>query len=446
MHDDKQLWNGLAVFSALLFVLFCATPASADDEASVLHKFHTISTVASTLPANGDVNPYGIVLVRQTIGNLQKGHVLISNFNSSANLQGTGTTIVDVAPDGTLTQFAQINASTLPGACPGGVGLTTALAVLQTGWVIVGSLPTTDGTSATAQAGCLIVLDSKGNVAETFFGSLINGPWDMTSNDNDHQAKLYVTNVLNGTLAAGGTVVNQGTVVRINLGVSTETMPWIESMTVIASGFSERTDPAALVIGPTGVGLSPLCEDDDRDDCTVPSQEDHRVLYVADSLNNRIAAIPDAAHRNDSAGNGVTAASGGSLNDPLGLIVVPNGHILVVNGNDGFAIEFSPAARKSPKSCWTIPAAPFPAPALFSGWFSTPSAVCCSSTTPATLWTSCTKVRLFHNSAPSFSRGEGGAFCIPHGHDRGSFFTCTQPTGLFFPPAPSESPSPPGSP
>src|SRR5271156_152741 len=270
MRNEEVSCKGLVAFGALLFALMSATPALADDEASVLKQFHKISTVASTVPANGDVNPYGIVLVRQSIGKLQKGHVLISNFNNSANLQGTGTTIVDVAPDGTVSQFAQIDAKTLPGPCPGGIGLTTALAVLQTGWVIVGSLPTTDGTSATAQAGCLIVLDSKGNPVETFFGSLINGPWDMTSTDNNFEAKLYVTNVLSGTVVANGVVVNQGTVVRIDLGVSEKAMPWIESMTVIGSGFAQRTDPAALVIGPTGVGLSPLCEADDQDDCTVP--------------------------------------------------------------------------------------------------------------------------------------------------------------------------------
>jgi hypothetical protein len=326
-----------------------ARPVLADDEGSVLNKFHTISTVASTVPSNGDINPYGIVRVQHTIGNLQQGHVLISNFNNSMNLQGTGTTIVDVAPNGAVTQFAAINASTLPGPCPGGVGLTTALAVLRTGWVIVGSLPTTDGTSATAQAGCLIVLDSKGNAVETFYGSLVNGPWDMTATDDEHEAKLYVTNVLNGTVAGAGALVNQGTVVRIDLGVSEKAMPWIESMTVIGSGFAQRTDPGALVIGPTGVGLSPLCDADDQDDCTVRSQDDARVLYVADSLNNRIAAIPDAAHRHDSAGTGITVAKGGSLNDPLGLIVVPNGHILVVNGNDGFAIEFSPRGEQIAK-------------------------------------------------------------------------------------------------
>ena len=106
----------------------------------------------------------------------------MSNFNNGANLQGTGTTIMEVSPDGkTVNVFAQINASILPGKCPGGVGLTTALVALQRGWVIVGSLPTTDGMSDTAQAGCLIVLDSKGNVVETFTGSPINGPWDMTA-------------------------------------------------------------------------------------------------------------------------------------------------------------------------------------------------------------------------------------------------------------------------
>ncbi len=71
---------------------------------------------------------------------------------------------MQIAPDGTTSLFAQIDANNLPGPCPGGVGLTTALAVLRSGWVIVGSLPTTDGTSATAQAGCLLVLDNQGNV------------------------------------------------------------------------------------------------------------------------------------------------------------------------------------------------------------------------------------------------------------------------------------------
>ena len=122
---------------------------------------------------------------------------------------------------------------------------------------------------------------------------------------------------------------------RIDLAVSETRMPQIQSITEIGSGFSERTDPAALVIGPTGVGLSPGCEEE-GDGC---------VLYIADSLNNRIGAIFNPLRRRHSAGTGLTVSSGGSLNDPLGLTVAPNGHILVVNGDDGFITEITPGGK-----------------------------------------------------------------------------------------------------
>ena len=97
------------------------------------------------------------------------------------------------------------------------MGLTTALSVLPGGWVVVGSLPTSNGKSATAKAGCLIVLGPSGHVRETLSGHGINGPWDMTALSYGNTAQLFVTNVLNGTVAAGGTTVNQGTVLRITL-------------------------------------------------------------------------------------------------------------------------------------------------------------------------------------------------------------------------------------
>jgi len=295
-----------------------------------------ITVVASTVPANGDVNPYGIVRVPRSVGKLVRGSILISNFNNSANLQGTGTTIVQISPTGSFSQFAQIDAGALPGPCPGGVGLTTALVVLRSGWVIVGSLPTSDGSAATAQAGCLIVLDSSGNVAETITDAQINGPWDMTAfdetGDEGHasRASLFVANVLNGTAAAGGSVVNEGTVVRVDLDVSSSANPSVESITVIGSGFSERTDPAALVIGPTGVALG----------------KNHKTLYVADSLNNRIAAISDPLHRSSSANTGTTVSSGGSLNDPLGMTLSIDGNILTANGNDGNLVETTPMGKQ----------------------------------------------------------------------------------------------------
>jgi hypothetical protein len=286
----------------------------------------TIITVASTVPGNGDINPYGVVVVPRTTGNLVRGNVLVSNFNNAGNAQGTGTTIVQISPSGNLSLFAHIRRSSLPGSCPGGVGLTTALTIVQGNWVIVGSLPTKDGTAATAKAGCLIVLNRFGNVVETIAGHGINGPWDMTSIDrSDNDSLLFVTNVLNGTVAANGNVVHKGTVLRLDLQVSDSTRPQLKSVTEVGSGFSERTDPAALVIGPTGVGLGA-----------------DGTLYVADSLNNRIASISNASDRSDSAQTGQTVSENGSLNDPLGLTIAPSGHILTVNGNDGNLVEVTP--------------------------------------------------------------------------------------------------------
>jgi hypothetical protein len=295
--------------------------------------FSTVKQGPSTIPTNGDENPYGVVVVKHSVGLLHRGDVLVSNFNNNMNQQGLGSTIVEVSPTGSVTQFAQISASSVPG-CIGGVGLTTALVVLHGGWVVVGSLPTSNGMSATAQAGCLIVLDSNGNVAETFQNNGINGPWDMTAVSNRHFAELFVTNVLNGTVAASPdpanpNIVDEGTVLRLNLRISRHEPPRLLRVTEIGSGFPERTDQAALVIGPTGVGLGR-----------------NGTLYVADTLNNRIAAIRNATFRHSSAGIGMTVSSGGSLNGPLGLVIAPNGDILSVNSLDGNLVETTPRGKQ----------------------------------------------------------------------------------------------------
>ena len=290
---------------------------------------YTIVKVASTVPPNGDLNPYGVAVVPRTSGKLNAGDILVSNFNNSANQQGTGTTIMDITPAGQASVFAQIDSSSLPGQCPGGVGLTTALVVLRAGWVVVGSLPTSNGTPATAQAGCLLVLSNQGVVVETITNILINGPWDMTALDQDGTANLFVTNVLNGTVAANGNVVHGGAVVRINTTQSATAMPAVQSMTVIGSGFAERTDPAALVIGPTGAALAP-----------------DGTLYVADTLDNRIVSIGDAVNRMSSAQNGQTLSNTSVFNGPLGLAVRPNnGDILSVNGGNGMLVVLTSAGQ-----------------------------------------------------------------------------------------------------
>ena len=329
----RDLRRAAACCAALgLALLMLPVLAQAASE-PILRRLDDVKTVASTVPgANGDLNPYGVVIIPRSSGRLVRGDILVSNFNNAASAanpggeQGRGTTIVEISPRGQSHLFAQIDSAQLPGPCPGGVGLTTALTVLPGGWVVVGSLPTSDGTSATAQAGCLLILNNQGKVVKTLSGHGINGPWDMTSiSRNDDEATLFVTNVLNDTVNGGGSVVHEGTILRIELRLGEDSAPREVGRTTIASGLSEKTDPAALVIGPTGVALG--------------QDSDKNVLYVADSADNRIAAIPNALERTTSAGRGKDVSIGGALNDPLGLAVADDGHILTVNGNDGFIVE-----------------------------------------------------------------------------------------------------------
>ena len=74
------------------------------------------------------------------------------------------------------------------------------------------------------------------------------------------------------------------------------------------------------------------------------------MLYVADTLNNRITVISHPMTRDDSAGTGATLTAGGSLNGPLGLTVAEGGHILTVNGGDGFITEVTPRGAQIAKT------------------------------------------------------------------------------------------------
>jgi hypothetical protein len=322
---------------ALVMVLGLSSAASAASPAPMAIG-GTLRSIVSTKPTNGDVNPYGMALVQRSTGRLVSGDVLVSNFNNAKNLQGTGTTIVEMSPTGSKTLFATIDPLSLPSACPGGVGLTTALSVFKSGWVVVGSLPSSTGKAANAKAGCLLVLDRNGKVVETWSGRGINGPWDMTSTEHGSTASLFVTNVLNGTVAAKGKVARDGTVIRLDLSLRSGKPPLLAKSTVIGSGFPERTDPGALVVGPTGVGVGSAGQ-----------------LYVADTADNKINVIVNATTRSTSAGEGTTLTSGGALNNPLGLFVAPNGTVLTVNAAEGWS-SASLRENRSRQRCSTAQA------------------------------------------------------------------------------------------
>jgi uncharacterized protein (TIGR03118 family) len=297
----------------------------------------------STIPANGDLNPYGVAFVPETFpsgGSLHPGDILVSNFNSAAtNQNGTGTTIVDIAPDGTKTLFYQ-GPST-----PDQIGLDTALGVLKSGFVIVGNLPATydsQGNILSVGPGSLRILDRTGTVVETLSDSnLLDGPWDMTINDQGDRAQIFVSNVLSGT------------VTRIDLEIHNGANPKVTSETQIASGYAHEVTQPVLAFGPTGLAYDPK-----RD-----------ILYVASTLDNEIFAISDAGDRRHDAGMGRLIFNDNThLHGPLGLVLAPNGDLIVANG-DGVnpdpsqpseLVEFTPHGHFVGQfSINSNPAAPF---------------------------------------------------------------------------------------
>jgi hypothetical protein len=302
--------------------------------AAFLAPLKTVKTLTSTVPANGDINPYGIVSVPTSVGKLKAGQMLISNFNAKEGAkesgQGTGTTIVQVSTAGKVSPFATVDAKTLPGPCPGGVGLTTALNILPGGYVVVGSLPTTNGKTATAKYGCLIVLDSEGKAVKTIAGKNIQGPWDSTAVSKGSKTTLFVSNALNGGAAKGKHTDKNSTVLRIELESGEGQMPKVLGETVIADKIPWIDSEEALVLGPTGLALG-----------------SDGTLYVASTQDNKILAISEATTRTAPAAKGGTVLTeGGHLNEPLGMVLAPNGNVITSNGGDGNMVETTPEGKQ----------------------------------------------------------------------------------------------------
>ena len=186
--------------------------------------------------------------------------------------------------------------------------MTTALGVLTRGFVIVGNVTTTDGTSATVAAGPLLFIDQSGKLVKSLASSpanKLNGPWDLALADGFDHAVVFVSNVLDGT------------VTRIDLSLPDSETVNVTGTTQIASGYQHRTDPAALVLGPTG-----LFYDVGAD-----------VLYVASTGDNKIFKVPHAGTTTAMSGTGKLVFTDPHLHGPLALALAPNGDLLTSNGD-----------------------------------------------------------------------------------------------------------------
>ena len=231
----------------------------------------------------------------------------MSNFNASSNLQGTGTTIVRIDPTGGQSLFFQGR----------NLGLTTALGVLKSGFVLVGNVPTTtpaatctespSGVEHGVQEGSLLLLDRQGNLVSTLKSrQFLDGPWDLTIHDSGTTAQVFVSNVLSAT------------VTRLDLKINPGGQLALVQTTQIASGYAHRCDPASLVVGPTGLALDP----------------NSGILYVASTGDNEIFAVTNAMTATSDRGTGTVFIHDDlHLHGPLALALAPNGDLITAQGD-----------------------------------------------------------------------------------------------------------------
>jgi hypothetical protein len=301
--------------------LFAAAAALAASTAGAAAQIPFIpnNIVTSTVPANGDTNPYGVAFVPSNFppgGTIAPFDILVSNFNNSTALgskQGTGTTIIKytpnpggpIAPPNTATVFFQSKDKNV-------TGLDTGLAVLQKGLVLCAFLPSKDGTFATHSPGGILVLNSKGAVVNTIPASsttTINSPWDMTVFDQGTTALAFVSNVANAK--------NNGFVTRLNLAVSSTNVKLL-SATKIATNYLAVPNSVGFVTGPTGLVYNPGTD----------------VLYVASTLDNAVYAVLHAGHSVGSVVKGIKIFSDATvLFGPLGMAKAPNGNLIAANSD-----------------------------------------------------------------------------------------------------------------
>lgn len=262
--------------------------------------------IQSTVPSNGDGNPYGVAFVPNIFpsgGMLNPGDILVSNFNNNMNQQGTGTTIMRIPQGQPASLFFT--------AAPAQMGLTTALNILHAGLVLVGSFPGPGGLCTNATAGGIVVVNNKGNFVSEITGNGINGPWDMTVNDMGSMVQAFIANALDGT------------VIRLDLTV-TSTGVTVKDSVVIATGYQHQCDLVTFVDAPTGLVYNPLTD----------------TLFVASTVDNAVYAVP--GHPSSSVVKGtIIYQDAKHLHGALAMAMAPNGHLLVTN-NDAMQINSDP--------------------------------------------------------------------------------------------------------
>jgi hypothetical protein len=293
-----------------------ATDVDGPDGASILAKLNASTTIGSTVdPINGDENPYSLAIAPSTRGLLHRGDLVVCDFNDSANVEGTGNSLIALDPT--------------PGSSP--VPIFSSNALLGCTESVVTN--NDDIWTAAFVAPDLAVVSPSGTLVSTFRGAPFTAPFGITvAKDPD---------------AAGNTVfyegdAKSGDIVRIFAG------PFGITTAIIATGFAVNNAVPGAELGPGG-----LQYDRGRDR-----------LYVVDGTNNTLVELrhvstipahgitvhPDGkSFGGPFARRGRLVYAGSPLNAPISSALFPNGNVAIGNtGNpngENLMVEITPHGR-----------------------------------------------------------------------------------------------------
>ena len=318
---DFQL--GLAVAGAGTAALLGLTAASASAEPG-LNRLAGLpdKTLASLVAPNGDRDPFGIVVLPLSSGNLSAGNLLVAEFSDQSGTAGAGTTILQVDPaTGKTSLFYQGS----PVAGPVGIAINPA----NDGVWIGDYGDTGDGVAAND-----LLISSSGQLKATFTDSTTAGAasfigvWGQGASASAGVISFYFGNAGNATTGAGG-----GDVWRLTPHPAgpVNGQPLNSTSAHIATGQGETLagGNAATAAGPQGFAFDP----------------GSGTLYETNDADNALYAIPDAATAT-APGTVRIVYRGGELNSPENVAIDPlNGNLLVVNANNNRLVEITPGGK-----------------------------------------------------------------------------------------------------
>lgn len=261
----------------------------------------------STVPTNGDLNPYALIFVPEKL-HLPKhvtslfspGDLLMSNFNNSSNQSATGTTIVQLKPGG--TSVSTFFTSSL-------LGLTGAMNITPRGIIILGNIPQIPGMSGSTGTGAIQFINADGTLLYTLVDCAVTSPWGSYWFQDSDCADSGILFVSNGLV---------GNVVRIPVQFNFQKCPpkvTIGQIQQVACGYMARADPVATVIGVSGLVYD--CKKD--------------ILYVASQGDNTIFGVKDPLGKPKKGTGKVIYTDSVNLHGPTMLIAAPNGNLITSN-------------------------------------------------------------------------------------------------------------------